>query len=343
MEKNEKDNDNKLNFLSKFIISIKDFEKYIFLAAEKSSRAISYFIKLILLFSLTISLVFIFKFANIVNGIATYIDENIEELNYKSGILEIATIEPLEIDNENGTFQKLIIDTKKDANIGEHISKINLYNNGILILRDKLIVKNSTNNRQTEIKYNSFNITDFNKNELLSLIKSNEIYIYYTVVIISTFIFLFIYFIYEFFIDAISLALLGYLVGRINRMRIKLSATYNIGTYALTLPIVLKLIYIITNLITGIEIKYFNWMYTAISYVYVVVAILMIKADFIDKQMQMMKIYEERKNNKEENTIVEDDKNDDNKEKKDKDNDNKKENKDKDNNIGESQDPAMQE
>ena len=86
-------------------------------------------------------------------------------------------------------------------------------------------------------------------------------------------------------------------------------------------------------------------MYTAISYVYVVVAILMIKADFIDKRMQMMKIYEERKNNKEENTIVEDDKNDDNKEKKDKDNDNKKEkeNKDKDNNIGESQDPAMQE
>ena len=297
MEKNE--SEKKSNFLSKFIISIKDFEKYIFLAAEKSSKAISYLLKLMLLFSLIISLTFMFKVINKVNRMARYINENINELSYNSGILEIYSENPIEIENENGAFQKIIADTKEDANIEEYKG-------------------------------------------LLSFINSGNIYAYYAFLMIFTIILLFLYFTSEFFMNTISLALLGYLIGRINRMRIKISATFNIGIYALTLPTVLKLIYIILNIFTNIQIKYFDWMYTAIAYVYVLVAILMIKADFIDKNMQMMKIYEESKIKKEDTPIIEENKKDEDDTKEDKNKD-KKDNKDKKNNRGEPQDPAMQE
>ena len=340
MEKNE--SEKKSNFLSKFIISIKDFEKYIFLAAEKSSKAISYLLKLMLLFSLIISLTFMFKVINKVNRMARYINENINELSYNSGILEIYSENPIEIENENGAFQKIIADTKEDANIEEYISKLKLYDNSILVLRDKIIIKNYVNNGLTEFKYDQFNMNDFNKEGLLSFINSGNIYAYYAFLMIFTIILLFLYFTSEFFMNTISLALLGYLIGRINRMRIKISATFNIGIYALTLPTVLKLIYIILNIFTNIEIKYFDWMYTAIAYVYVLVAILMIKADFIDKNMQMMKIYEESKIKKEDTPIIEENKKDEDDTKEDKNKD-KKDNKDKKNNRGEPQDPAMQE
>ena len=340
MEKNE--SEKKLNFLSKFIISIKDFEKYIFLAAEKSSEAISYLLKLMLLFSLIISLTFMFKVVNKVNRMARYINENINELSYNSGILEIYSENPIEIENENGAIQKLIIDTKEDINLEEYISKLKLYDNSILVLRDKIILKNNVNNGLTEFKYDKSNMNDFNKEGLLSFINSGNIYVYYAFLMIITIILLFLYFISEFFMNAISLALLGYLIGRINRMRIKISATFNIGIYALTLPTVLKLIYIIINIFTNIEIKYFDWMYTAIAYVYVLVAILMIKADFIDKNMQMMKIYEESKIKQEDTPIIEENKKDEDDTKEDKNKD-KKDNKDKKNNRGEPQDPAMQE
>ena len=341
MEDNE--SSPKLNFISKIIISIKDFEKYILLSAEKSSKALSYFIRLILLFSSIIAIAYTFKFAKIVNSISKYINDNIEEINYESGSLEIITKEAVQIENENNLLQFIIIDTGEDADLQDYTSKLNLYDTGIIILKDKTILKNRINNGQTIYEYSRFMIDNFNKSQLMEIITGRQIYYFYAVLFFTLFIYLFLFYFTQMFIDAICLALLGYLVGRINRMRIKFTATFNIGIYALTLPIILKLIYIITNMLTGIEIKYFEWMYTTISYVYVVVAILMIKADFIDKQMQMMKIYEEREIKKEENLIIDDKDEKEKQDDKEKDKEKDKKNEGKDNNLGEPQDPAMQE
>lgn len=72
------------------------------------------------------------------------------------------------------------------------------------------------------------------------------------------------------------------------------------GVYALTLPILLNIIYIVVNTFTGLEIKYFSWMYTTISYIYMIVAILMIKTDLINRQVELMKIIEEQEKVKKE-------------------------------------------
>ena len=90
------------------------------------------------------------------------------------------------------------------------------------------------------------------------------------------------------------LAVLGFIIGRMVGIKIRFKATFNIGVYALTLPILLNLVYIVVKNLTGFTIQYFSWMYTTISYIYVIVAILMIRTDFINKQVELMKILEEQ-------------------------------------------------
>ena len=73
----------------------------------------------------------------------------------------------------------------------------------------------------------------------------------------------------------------------------------NIAIYALTLPILLNAIYITVNIFTKFEIQYFQIMYNAISYIYVVTAILMIKSEMIKQGQELSKLEEEQKKVKE--------------------------------------------
>lgn len=141
------------------------------------------------------------------------------------------------------------------------------------------------------------------------------------------------------FIDSAMLGILGLIVARLLGIRIKYKSTLNIGIHALTLPLILQIIYLIVNILTGFEIKYFQWMYTTISYIYVVVAILMIKTQFINQQIELMKIQLEQEKVREEMKQQEE-KNEENPEEKEKEkseNENKENDKKEnngDNNIG---------
>lgn len=145
-------------------------------------------------------------------------------------------------------------------------------------------------------------------------------------------------------VDAMMLAVLGFLFARIMGIGIRFKATFNMGVYALTLPIILNLTYVVINAFTGFEVRYFQWMYTTISYIYMILAILMIKTDLITKQAELMKIVEEQEKVKQEIKMREKQKKEEEEKNQNKDNkeDNeekketqpKKKNKEKDNNIG---------
>ena len=120
-------------------------------------------------------------------------------------------------------------------------------------------------------------------------------------------------------IDAVMLGVLGFIIARVARMAIPYKATFKMAIHALTLPIILRLIYIVVNSLTGFEIRYFSLMYTAISSIYIIVAILMIKTDIIGMQMELMRLHEEQ------TKIKEEIQNDKDKENEDKEEDGKKE------------------
>ena len=135
-------------------------------------------------------------------------------------------------------------------------------------------------------------------------------------------------------IDVFMLGLLGFIIARLLRMNLKFKSTFNIGTHALTLPLILQIIYLSVYLLTGFEVKYFQWMYATISYIYVVVSILMIKTQFINQQRELMKIQLEQEKIREEMKEQEEPQEEENKTKEEKDKKEDKKEKEEDNNLG---------
>ncbi len=101
-------------------------------------------------------------------------------------------------------------------------------------------------------------------------------------------------------VDIILLSILGYFTSRIIKISLKYIPIINMSVYSLTLPIILNCIYILVNSFTGFEIKYFQFMYNAVAYIYLVTAILMIRSEMIKQQIELAKITEEQEKVREE-------------------------------------------
>ena len=185
----------------------------------------------------------------------------------------------------------IIIDTSENVDTEKLVQKINAHENGIAFLSDRIIVSSSLLIEDKSISLEGIpeGAID-NKQELLSLLdESNMIYIY--ILIFETIlIYFFIIYLASNFVDVIVLGALGYIFARIVRLRLRFKATFNIGIHAISLPILLNTAYIIVNTFTGFKINHFQWMYTSISYIYVAVAILMIKTEIINQKIQLMQL-----------------------------------------------------
>ena len=107
------------------------------------------------------------------------------------------------------------------------------------------------------------------------------------------------------------------------------------SVYAITISVILELIYMMVNLFVDFEVKYFDLMYTAIAYICLAAAIFMIKSDVIKQHIELMRIIQNNENKKQEEIPNEENKKE---EKKETDNekkeDDKKEKKDKELNDG---------
>lgn len=132
-------------------------------------------------------------------------------------------------------------------------------------------------------------------------------------------------------VDILTLSIFGMLTCYMTKIKISYKAIFNMSTYALTISMILRLIYEVLLLTVNFKIKYFNMMYTAIAYICLAAAIFMIKSDVIKQQIELMKVIEEkRKKAEEEQKEDEKEKKDDEEEPKEENKEGKKENKEKD-------------
>lgn len=301
----EETNNRKMNFFVRVYKSITNFDTYTQFASEPISKAIKYILILVLIFAIIISTIYVVAFKSKVSEGAKYLKENVEDINFNNKILSYNN-DKCSIYNEEGSVVPIIIvDTSETPNIEEYKDKVKLYNYGFILLRDKMmifIMSDNTENQFTTVSYSDYYIENMNKEEILESFDNITIYIFLA---ITLFIVQFTqYFIYI-MLNAVMLAIMGQIVAIILRLRMKFSETYKMGLYALTLPTLLELIYIIVNNVTGFVIPYFSWMYTTISYIYIFVAILMIKTDFINMQKELIRIKMEQKKNEEQEKIEE--------------------------------------
>ena len=296
------------NFFRKVWTSIKDFEGYEEFAAGKVLKTIKYILLLTLIFTILVSFAYVLKFYFAVEDVKAYINDNVDSIILKNGKLDVTSKNSIVIENENNIVPIIIVDTSEGANRDEYLEKLKAYDMGVLLLSDRVIIESKLFDLQNvseintglsiykDITDNSImysNLFDFDinsKDEALELISSSNLMYAYFVFFGTIFIYLFMVYIASNLVDGIVLGALGYLFARIMKLRLRFKATFNIGVYALTLPICLNLLYIIVNMFTGFTINYFQWMYTTISYIYVVVAILMIKTEIINQKIQLIRL-----------------------------------------------------
>lgn len=208
--------------------------------------------------------------------------------------------EVTEIDVNNIINSKIIINTQttEEAKIQETIDKISKQNNGILFLKDRIIIKTELSTKLMEYSYKDiseeYNINKIDKQEIINILSGQTMYTFLVAFFIVMLIYMFIIYFSSILIDIFLLAILAYIVTRLAGLRLKYSAIYNIATYSLTLPVLLNIIYIVINRFTGFTIEYFQIMYTAIASIYIITSILMIKSDVIKKQYELNKIIEEQ-------------------------------------------------
>jgi len=92
----------------------------------------------------------------------------------------------------------------------------------------------------------------------------------------------------------------GLIIARICGIKLKFGKAFNLAIYSITLPTILLAIYMISNILFEIEIKYFSLAYDAITYIYIITAVLMLRADLIKQKIELTKIIKEQEKVKEE-------------------------------------------
>lgn len=324
------ENNEKLGFFKRVYLAITDFDKYGLFASESIGTAIGYLLKIILILALTISAMFIYQFHNNLQETIEYFKENISQIQYKDGILQVNQGEKIELHNENAILPYIIIHTSaNEQEVEKYENDLNSYETGLLILNDRVIYKNELLSQNMKYDYSyiaeNYKLEEFNKQDVLNAISQTNLSYLYITVFIVMFICSYILYLSSTFVDIVMLGVLGFIIARISGMKIRFKATFNIGIYALTLSILLNVVYAVINGLTGFSIQYFQWMYTTISYIYVIVAILMIKADFINKQAELMKIIEEQEKVRQEMILKEEQKKQEEEKNQNKDNKDKKE------------------
>lgn len=301
----EKNNNKKTNFFKQAFKSIKDLDKYEDFATEQPKQAFKYLVKLIFIFALIVAMFYTYKTVESVIDIYSNIKDIIPEFSYANGELNVDGEQPIILNQLEEKLGKVIIDTNIQENATEKYEE-EIKNNdvAVLVLKDKIIIKSDNTTGQVVYDYkdiaSTYNLNEFTKKDAIEYIEQINIVSVYLFICFTIFVYLFIVYFVSILIDVLILAVLAFIVSRISKIKLKFAPSFNIAVHSITLPALLNLIYIIVNLLTGFTIKHFQFMYTTISYIYVIVAVLMIKTDFLTRQLELMKIAHEQEKVREE-------------------------------------------
>lgn len=297
-ENKEETNILKTNFFKKVWYSITKIEKYPEMAAQGLGKAISYGMKIIAILAVVLCLGIVYETYNLMQDGINYLQNEFPEISYKENKLDINSEGEMVISPEDSIVGKVIIDTKTEdeQKINQYINDINEEGQGVVVLKDKIIVKSQgvTGNINYEYKeiFDQMGITEFTKQDVINYAHSGQIISLYVSIFLTVFIYSFIMYLLTTLSNAVFLSLFGYLTTWIAKIKMRYVAIFNMSVYALTLSTILNMIYIAINIFVDFNMQYFQVMYVAVAAIYLVAAIFILKVDFTKKQAELMKIAE---------------------------------------------------
>lgn len=285
----------------KFWYSITKFERYPEMATEGVGRAFGYLAWLIFMFSIVLAFAIIIKFTGLAKKGISFLDKNFNEISYSEGILTLDTV------NKSATtdWGNVIVNTEElsQEKLQEYENKKSYTDVEIVWLKEYVILKYDKESIKVQYKdiLENLGIEKFDKQTILKLLNeklnSPKTYIMYFVAIS---IYLFVAYFIASLLDVIILSLFGLITTAFARIQIRYRALFNMAVYSITISTTLQLIYIIVKTFTGFNVKYFDLMHTAISFICLTAAIFMIKSDVIKQQIELMKVMEIKKKEQEE-------------------------------------------
>lgn len=280
----------KTGFFKKVWQSITKIEKYPDMAAEGVGKAIGYTVKIVAILAIILSLGMVYQTYEMIGQGVQYLENNFPEFSYQDGILNVESEESIIIQN-------IIIDTKTEdtQKINEYIEKSKEAGNGIIILKDKIILEQvTTGSISYEYKemFEQMGITNFTKQDVINYLASTQSIVLYVSIFITFFIYMFILYFITTISNAAMLSFLGYLTTWLAKIKMRFVAVFNMAVYALTLSIILDMIYIGINTFIPFNIEYFQVMYVTVAAIYLIAAIFILKAELMKQQMELMKIAE---------------------------------------------------
>lgn len=342
----EKIKTKKMKFFKRLWYSISKIEKYPDMAAEGFKRALGYLVKIVMLLTLVISAGMIYQTHILIQKGVNYLKDEIPEFTYKDGVLSVASETELKINKEKFPIGEVIVDTntEDEQKVNQYINEVTENGEGVVVLKDKIIVKNSsvvgTINYSYKDTFEQMGITEFNKQDVINYTNGSGMFKLYASLFLTIFVYSFIMYFLTTISNVVLLSIFGFITTLLAKIRMRYVAIFNMSVYAITLSVILNMLYIGVNVFVPFSMEYFQVMYVAVAAIYLVAAILILKSDFIKKQAELMKIAEAeeliKKENeegkKEEPDNKENETDKDNKEEKNKSKEKKKKSKDKDEN-----------
>lgn len=288
----------KEGFFKKVWNSITKIEKYPEMAAQGLGKAFTYICKVVAILAIILCLGMIYQAYQILQEGVSYIQNEFPEFSYKDGVLTVNSETPITISAEDSYVGETIIDTITEDNevINKYIKQVEDYGDGIIVLKDRVIVKNGAITGTIEYEYKQMleqmGINEFQKQDVINYINSPQILNIYVSIFITIFVYSFAMYLLTTLSNAVFLAVFGYLTTWIAKIRMRFVAVFNMAIYSLTLSIILNMIYIAINIFIPFNMEYFQVMYVTVAAIYLIAAIFLLKSEYIKRQVEIMKIAE---------------------------------------------------
>ena len=288
----------KTGFFQKIWNSITKIEKYPDMAAEGFGKAFTYICKIVAILVVVLCLGMIYQTHQILQEGIKYLQNEFPEFYYKDGTLEVITDKRFTISEDDSYVGRTIIDTKveDETTINQYINEITKSGSGMIVLKDKIILKNGAVAGTINYKYSEIlsqmGISEFDKQAVIDYANSSKIITLYVSIFITIFIYSFIMYLLTTMSNAVFLSVFGYLSTLVARIKMRFLAIFNMSIYALTLSIFLNMIYIAVNIFIDFNMEYFQVMYVSVAAIYLIAAIFLLKTEFIKQQAELMKIAE---------------------------------------------------
>ena len=278
-----------INIFKKIGYSIGKVKKYDEMSQEGVLKALKYITILIILFSFIIAGLVVCKVHQSYEEQIEYIQANIPELSYAEGILKFETENEMILSDEivektiGGT---VIINTNNYSEELKHTYIEQITSDGeygVILFSENMIMVGVKDGETQTYEYGYTEVfesyfdkdLEFNKQDVISYLENISYFDYFIMYTVTYFISMFIIMA----VNILVMSLIGLIYVKLLKINVKYKNVLSMSIYASTISIILNIIYYLIQFIFNIAIPYFDVIYIAIPYAYLIMALFGMRQD----------------------------------------------------------------